>query len=277
MILPDYEHIESDKALPVKVIHIQIPKEAIISNHETPLHWHRSIEIIQARQCALELLVDGHFTTIREGQIYIINSKAFHNVTRILGNADCEAFVLQISYDFLLSHCPEIEQGYLMQTGDNEVLESFDRLTKAYTQDQKYAHLEIYSVLYHFLYVLIGKCFVSINDAAGQKDSRERLINVIDYIEKHYQTIGSIDEISEAFHLSRHHLERSFKKMTGMTLKSYLTHYRLMMAMAALVTTSQSITDIAYDCGFPSQKAFYSAFRQVYHTSPAQYRIDITK
>lgn len=58
----------------------------------------------------------------------------------------------------------------------------------------------------------------------------------------------------------------------GMSFPEYLQSIRLNCAVSLIAGGEQSITEIAADSGFESQRTFYRAFRARFGITPLQYR-----
>lgn len=72
--------------------------------------------------------------------------------------------------------------------------------------------------------------------------------------------------------LSAFHLHRVFSAAAGETPKQFTLRLRLARASAMLLTTSDSVLDVALACGFQSHEAFCRAFRRRFGMSPSAYR-----
>jgi AraC-like DNA-binding protein len=72
--------------------------------------------------------------------------------------------------------------------------------------------------------------------------------------------------------LSPYHFLRTFRALTGVTPHQYLLRVRLRNAALRLASDSQSILDVALECGFGDLSTFNHAFRAEFHISPRQYR-----
>ena len=81
-----------------------------------------------------------------------------------------------------------------------------------------------------------------------------------------------LDTIAARTGLSPTYLQRVFTKMIGESPKRIATRIALDRAAAALVTTRESIVDIALASGFESHEGFTRAFRRWFDVSPARYR-----
>lgn len=82
----------------------------------------------------------------------------------------------------------------------------------------------------------------------------------------------SIPRIAATLSLSESHLRKRFRALTGLSLGSYLVHYKLSRAVKLLVHSQSSLTQIALECGYESLAAFSRSFKTKLGVSPSQYR-----
>ena len=73
---------------------------------------------------------------------------------------------------------------------------------------------------------------------------------VMEYINLNYHLPITLVEIAQKANLSPTYLSKKFRRITGVTFKEYLNYIRIRRASQALLTTDDSITQIAADCGF---------------------------
>lgn len=82
----------------------------------------------------------------------------------------------------------------------------------------------------------------------------------------------NVEQISRYFEYSYDNLGRLFKKYTGVSLISYITHMRVNQACRLLKNTRFSIAEIARMVGFSSTSYFCSVFRKQLEITPNDYR-----
>ena len=92
------------------------------------------------------------------------------------------------------------------------------------------------------------------------------------YIYKNFQKPLTLEEVSSVASLSPTYFSKKFKATTGMGFKEYLNYVRLKHAQTALLTTNNTITDIALEYGFNDSNYFKDLFKKVYGKSPREYR-----
>ena len=82
----------------------------------------------------------------------------------------------------------------------------------------------------------------------------------------------NVERLSETLGLSRGHLHRKIKELTGITPVEYLRNYRLKQAALLLQQQRYSISEVAYQTGFSSPAYFTKCFKARYEVTPTEYK-----
>ena len=82
----------------------------------------------------------------------------------------------------------------------------------------------------------------------------------------------SLDDLSRRANLSPYHFARTFKRQVGVSPHDYLIHARLNLAKFYLLSTNDSVKQIAYNCGFSSEGGFCTTFRKRLGVTPTAFR-----
>lgn len=100
-----------------------------------------------------------------------------------------------------------------------------------------------------------------------------RINEVIDFIEQNLSQELTLDLLAQVAHFSKFHFSRIFYAFVGETLFQFIQRIRLERVSILLSTRPKdSITAIAYDCGFQSSAAFARAFKQYFGVSATEWR-----
>lgn len=83
---------------------------------------------------------------------------------------------------------------------------------------------------------------------------------------------GGVPRLRDLCQVSATHLWRCTRRYLGLTPTELVTHLRLRRAVLLLVTTDDSIADVAQRCGFASHAYFTRAFRRMHVVPPSEYR-----
>ena len=96
--------------------------------------------------------------------------------------------------------------------------------------------------------------------------------NTVKYIQEHYASLTSMQEIADELNFNTDYLYRLFKKETGQTFVAYLTEYRLIQGAELLRRTSLTIYEISSRIGYGSVSYFSKKFKQMYGCNPYEFR-----
>ena len=81
----------------------------------------------------------------------------------------------------------------------------------------------------------------------------------------------SVDMIADQAGISRVHLHRKMKELTGQTPHDFIRNIRLKKAAQLLTTQGMNVTEIMYACGFSNSASFSTVFKKFYGMSPRDY------
>jgi transcriptional regulator GlxA family with amidase domain len=82
----------------------------------------------------------------------------------------------------------------------------------------------------------------------------------------------SLDELSDLGAVSRRHLTRLFRRLTGISIKEYATRVRLELAGALLNDPSLTVDSVARRCGFSSARHLRRIWQRAHGTTPGRIR-----
>ena len=81
----------------------------------------------------------------------------------------------------------------------------------------------------------------------------------------------SVDKIADEVGISRVHLHRKMKELTGQTPHDFIRNIRLKQAAHLLASNNMNITEVMYACGFNNSASFSTIFKKFYGMSPRDY------
>ena len=84
----------------------------------------------------------------------------------------------------------------------------------------------------------------------------------------------TLQELAHVSGISRSAFAHRFKTIVGVSAMEYLIRWRMLLAGDRLLTTEETVYQIAFSLGYDSEASFRTAFRKVMDRSPKQYRRD---
>lgn len=92
------------------------------------------------------------------------------------------------------------------------------------------------------------------------------------YIARNYRNPIRVADVGAAVGLHPDYANALFKKTFGVTLGEYIVEERIAHAQRLLVSTTDSVADIVFQCGFGSVSSFNAAFLKLNACTPREFR-----
>ena len=108
---------------------------------------------------------------------------------------------------------------------------------------------------------------------SSRKEYEYRIHKVLDFIEQNITLKLTLTKLSNESYFSPFHFHRIFHAFTGETPVEYINRVRLEKAANFLILNlDESITEIAYKCGFNTSAAFARSFKEFFGLSATGWR-----
>lgn len=120
--------------------------------------------------------------------------------------------------------------------------------------------------------ILTRLTFCAQKETGTAVSSQQSLSYITAYIHEHFGEPISLNQLAAMSSLSPYYFSRLFTKTIGQTPHQYIISVRIDSAKFLLKTTTLSIKEIGFRCGFSSESSFNTTFRKKCGYSPGQYR-----
>ena len=133
----------------------------------------------------------------------------------------------------------------------------------------------IQSLISQFLINLIRYYGYSADKQSLNSEQEEIIRCSIAYIDEHFDTKVTLQDLSAITSVTSNYLCYLFKKAHGITIFEYINMKRIEKAIDLLTKSScSSIIDIAFACGYNSTANFNKIFKKCTGMTPSKYRED---
>ena len=99
-----------------------------------------------------------------------------------------------------------------------------------------------------------------------------RLREVFEFIELNYHQSISLKEVAQVVGYSSAYLTDLARRLTGKTVNDWIIERRIVQACTLLLSTNDSVNQIALQVGYQNINHFYSQFRDYHKNTPHAWR-----
>ncbi len=239
-----------------------------------PKHWHRSIELLFVLSGTVHIVVDDRNFVLHSTDVLVINSLATHEL--YADEAEMVAFQINLAKSPVFDSCKNVYFDCCSATDShNERYDYLRHLLARLIKENSMAEnvLLSHSLISLLLYELVTHFQAPQPEGSAiRQKSLRQLTQITDYINTHFDEGISLMDVAEEFHFSQSYLSRFFKQHMNMTFSQYYNNIRLEHAVNEMLTSSESIAEIASRSGFSDARSMVALFKKKYGMLPSEYR-----
>lgn len=267
--------------------------------YQMSFHWHKEWELIHVLDGTFTVHADNMIYTAHKGDTLLIRDGMLHGGTPENCVYGCFLFDLHGLFrnlDMVKKYLRPIYRRQLLPdiffSADTapEIRKIVSELTECFHARQNIGQhngkstaisddtnplelIVISSISRLFSYILQNRAYsMSPKEAMDDTHKIDLIKTVLEYIELHYASPISLEELAGVSGLNPKYFCRFFRSITHQTPMGYVNMYRIEKAAQMLQNTRLPITDICMECGFNDSSNFIKVFRKYKGTTPNHYR-----
>ena len=263
------------------IINRQVRQTSFKMDHT---HLHDCYELIYLLSGECNLLMNHKIYKMQPGSIIMIPPGVIHKSA--YGNNDKvkqERAIARFSLKDIDWICSVLDRQTVLESLKVAIVEVPEKrrdyveglitgIIHEYGIEDEFSPCEV-KALFQELILFILRCRKYGESVVRELDTDDRTIQEIaTYIYENFEKQIYLDDVAKKFNISRSYLSKKFKATTGMGFKEYLLNVRIKDACRRLLETNESITEIAFGCGFNDSNYFGDAFRRIKGISPNKHR-----
>ncbi len=165
-----------------------------------------------------------------------------------------------------------------LDTRDTTLLKNITKTTMGLLETSDDFGQELYrkNMLSILLILFLRSCIASDHVKLAHRKKELVMDDVFRFIRENLTRDLSLETLEEHFFVSKHHLCREFKKLTGQTIHSYIVKSRLDLCKK-YIEAGKSIKEVYALGGFGSYNHFFRAFKKEYDMTPKEYYESLTE
>lgn len=265
----------NNKNLPIKL--------CIRSIIKFEMHLHEDNEIILVIEGSITVKTKAGIYFLKQNDLILININELHSLNK---TADKNLLlVLKYNIKNYLSLYPKLNKMIFKCNSlskDIEIQKKCDLIrdhiakiiSELNTKSNGYKfliaseiNLLLRDIVRNFEYTYLDIQYSSSNEITYIK-----IQNIVKYINQNYTRKISLHEIAEEEKYSVTYMSKFIKKNLGLSFYDYLQKVRMHSACDLMMCSTTSLTEIAYQCGFPNYKSFYLLTKKFFGCTPEEYR-----
>lgn len=245
------------------------------------LHWHVEFELIRILKGTLRLTIDEEEFVVSAGTFAFVPAGALHSGMPEDCEYDCLVFDMNILMNKNDSCCRlirritehEVEPQYIYPESEKELHRIIWGMFDAVASKKAGYQMIVLGSLYQMIGTIFSEHYYHPTSELYHRNHRRilQLKQVLEFIESSYNMPLTLEEISHSVNMSPKYFCKFFQEMTHRTPIDYLNYYRIERACYQLLTSEQSITEVAYSSGFNDLSYFIKTFKRYKGTTPKRY------
>ena len=244
------------------------------------LHCHNFYEVYLFLEGDADYLVEGKKYRPTPDSLLLLSPHCFHGV-RVNSDSPYRRYSIHFHPSVLSAERrPFLLSAFPSQAGDGEIyfeqadrkgiVSCFEALADCAGRPQPLQSL----LLPIYVEALLARIVSMARDISGSAEDAgndDTVSRILLYLNRHVSEPVTLDLLCERFYISKHHLNKVFRRATGTTVFDYLLRKRVILAQE-LLAGGMSAQEAAARAGFGDYSSFYRSYRRILGRSPLKDR-----
>lgn len=244
-------------------------------------HYHPYYELAYIEHGSCRFFIEDTLFDLHDGDFLLIPPQVFHFTRYLFGSClRCGIYFRAGDLESeLISHFPDgadfLSQVRIFQVPTDARREIGRIIMRMAAEDcgfDERSPLMLRLQLQELLLLCSRVCLLLTETPASIHTTDRQVLMAARYINEHFHQQISAADIAAAAGFSPNYLSRKFREAAGIGVHDYLVFIRLRSAAFELISTSDSVTDIALRNGFSDSNYFKDVFKKKYGMTPREYR-----
>ncbi len=257
-------------------------------------HKHDWVELCYMYSGSCEQVInDSVHLTLKEGQMLIIDTDAYHSIGDT-GENDVLVNILlkkefftetffghfteqSILLKFLLNAISENanHDNYILFSSENSArIGMFMReLMIEFLSPRSLGSVDVVNNLINLIFLELTEVYHSETIRSELQFRKNKILTILRYIQTNYRTC-TLTSTAEFFGMNPNYLSTLLKKSTNCSFKELVQEHRFTYVTTMLRNTQLSVDEVIFQAGYENTTYFYKKFKEKYGCSPRQYRIE---
>ncbi len=244
-------------------------------------HCHPYFELSYIEHGSCRFFIEDAMYDLHDGDFLLIPPELLHTTRYLFGTClrtgiyFCRTDLGDELFPFLPGGEEFLGEVRIFQASPSSRRQIGQLMERMAAEEQSFderSPLLLCSQLHELLLLCSRVCTVLTDSPANIHTTDRQVLQAARYINEHFRQQISAADIATASGFSPNYLSRKFREAAGIGVHDYLVFIRLRNAAFELITTDDSVTDIALRSGFSDSNYFKDVFKKKYGITPREYR-----
>lgn len=247
---------------------------------ETPWHFHPQHELTYIEESVGTKFVGDYVGPYQPGELVLLRSNLPHcwkNNTNLEGLS--KSIVIQWNIG-VFPKVPELASLFhMLRTSSRGLLFNKEETASLLSRLKKCPELEAHDLYIELLTILVKLSSCSYKTLSGASFTEDlpseygsRMAQIHDFVGLNYGRKIYLKEVADLVNMSEQSFSRFFTKMMGRPFFTFLNEFRINISARMLLDTHDSVSHIAFACGYESLPFFHRQFKKFMGSSPLTYQ-----
>jgi AraC-like DNA-binding protein len=266
-----------------------------IQTSVSPVHRHHYFELLYILEGTGIHTINHNHYQYQQGNLYLLTPEDTHTFEITSSTRCCiidftkglfskkhrkqtdraEITEFFVSMEYIFHNHQNIEGHITMNLQETALTDSLlMQLVREKEQPRIYSGIMMQNIVFLLLNLIARRIQETISGELKQTGVKNIIHEITTYIQQHiYQKeLLKLDGLALQFHKTPDHLNRYFKKQTGLTLKTYINRYKLNLVETRLRYSDLTISEIANEMSFTDESHLNKVFKAAYGKTAKSYR-----
>ena len=209
------------------------------------------------KQGAMRLSLEGRDMTAGRGDVVLFDCRRTHEYAALTDDLEFYWLIFdgpmrELFFEQIQTAHGEIPVFPAADAASIQLL--YNRLITYVELPQRHSEQTVSELIYSLLCELVSAAH------STDSDTESLITRALRFMDQHFDAHLSIDEVAAHIGMSASHFTKMFRTGTGYSPYEYITLRRLDRAKELLLSTDQTVKQIAYETGYNSEENFIRSF-----------------
>ncbi len=256
----------------------------IVKVTEYPFHYHQDVDFIYVLKGEIRIKNVCHHYLLKEGDIFTNSGHEVHGLTAT--DKENVVAIIQVSNRFFTQYFPTLPKACFMTYVNNDkylkrdtlhkmllhILLDYSRRSFHYKSTCVEQMIEVIKYLNKHYNLFAFEDQVVVNFRNDNPVIVERISRIINYVYANHASKITLEDLAEREHLSTFYLSHLIRDYMGINFQELLCFARAEMSEILLLETDRKISTIAKDVGFSTTSYYDKFFSKWFGHTPLEHR-----